>query len=177
MYIRFTCFLPNFQVPGQLGPRQPQSEHLPHMVQITELPDEAQDLNQRLYDATKTPYPSLVFSSMLFATPLLTSQPVAVQNSASSGLFRSLKVKHIGPTTVSSVLFGSAMALGSWIMYEGDVESGSGFITAWSSLYLVVNGRQMFNGVRYGRVWPVMLSVTALGEAYLHGKRFFFGSQ
>jgi hypothetical protein len=66
------------------------------------------------------------------------------------------------------------MALGGWIMYEGDIESGSGFITAWSSLYLVVNGRQAFNGIRYGRFWPVMLSGVALGEALLHGKRFFY---
>ncbi|ODV75823.1 Aim19p CYBJADRAFT_3347 [Cyberlindnera jadinii NRRL Y-1542] len=137
------------------------------------------DYREQLYASTTTPYPSLLFSGMLFATPLITSQPEAVTRmnaDVNRGvLFKTAKRLRVGPTTVSSVLFGSAMALGSWIMFEGDVESGSGFITAWSSLYLIVNGRQMFNGLRYARVWPVVLSSVALGEAVLHGKRFFYG--
>lgn len=154
------------------------------MAQLTEIEETAQNASksvaQQLYDATLTPYPAWGLAAALLATPLATSQPQAVQirnaQAGSGYLFSAAKKRlHVGPTTVSSVLFGGAMALGGWISSQGDVESASGFITAWSSLYLIVNGRQAFNGIRYGRLWPVFLSTAALGEAYFHGKRFLYG--
>ncbi|CDR36870.1 CYFA0S01e05160g1_1 [Cyberlindnera fabianii] len=159
------------------------------MVEITELKDEAKQqlskvdssasFTEQLYQYSQTPYPSWILSGMLLATPFITSQPQAIQiaNAQRGGMsFLGAAKKRIGPSNLSSLLFGGALALGGWIIQEGDVESGTGFITAWSSLYLVVSGRSMFNGIRYGRVWPVLLATAAGTNAYIHGKRFFFTS-
>lgn len=75
------------------------------------------------------------------------------------------------------MLFGVANALGSWIIYDGDVANGSGFTFAWSALYTIVNGRPSFRSFLQGRVSPVALSILALGNAGIYGKQFFWPSK
>lgn len=153
------------------------------MVEITEIKDEVQkDINtkidtnapltQQFYQSSRTPYPSWAFASLLIPTPLFSKQ-ISLQSS--SGGFLS-KTKTVGPSPINSLFFGSAMALGGWIINEGDVESGSGFITAWTSLYLLVNCTNSIKALGHGKVWPLLLSGVAGGNLYIHGKRFFFGS-
>lgn len=154
------------------------------MVEITEIKDEVKDIQNKqidknaplltqFYQSSKTPYPSWAFTSLLLPTPLFSKQKIL--NSSNGGGFMS-KTKTIGPSPLNSLFFGSAMALGGWIINDGDVESGAGFITAWSSLYLLVNGTNSIKGLAYGKIWPLLLSGVAGGNLYVHGKRFFFGS-
>lgn len=153
------------------------------MVEITEIKDDVKkDINTKIdtnaplteqfYQSSRTPYPSWAFASLLVPTPLFSKQLV-LQNST-SGILQ--KAKTVGPSSLNSLLFGGAMGLGGWIINEGDVESGSGFITAWTSLYLLVNGTNSIKALRYGRFWPLLLSGAAGGNLYIHAKRFFFGT-
>jgi hypothetical protein len=161
------------------------------MGEITEIKDEIKQdidskvdqnasISQQLYQYSQTPYPAWVFSSLLLSTPFVLKQPLStIQTGTSGGSFRSLfkgATGRIGPSPASSLLFGGAFALGGWIIRDGDVESGTGFITAWSTLYLIVNAKSSFKGLRYGKVWPILLSTVAGANAYTHGKRFFFTS-
>ncbi|KAH3676217.1 hypothetical protein WICPIJ_009177 [Wickerhamomyces pijperi] len=164
------------------------------MGTITEIKDEVKqevkahvDPNastlQQLYQYSSTPYPSLLQSALVLATPIISGGPektlAAPHGSVGGGgsfLSSAAKVKQIGPSPLSSLLFGSAFALGSWIIYDGDVDSGSGFITAWSSLYLIVNGRGTLKGVLRGKPWPLLLAGVSGVNALIYGRRFFFGS-
>lgn len=162
------------------------------MGEITEIKDEVKaDINSnvdpnapvsvQLYQYTKTPYPAWVMSAMLLATPLVYNQPKATIQTTTGGtlgsVFKNASKSKVGPSPASSLLFGGAMALGGWIIRDGDVDSGTGFITAWSTLYLIVNAKSSLNGLRYGKVWPLLLSGIAGINAYNHGKRFFFNPQ
>ncbi|SCU90806.1 LAMI_0E03664g1_1 [Lachancea mirantina] len=124
-----------------------------------------------------SPLPALVNSALLFVTPMVSP---AVKVDASGGVFRSLGgftgilgsgTKSIGPSNKTVALFGTAQALGSWMIYDGDVQSGSGFLAAWSALYLIVAGRGSFKALRY-RTWPLALSVAAASNAYLYTREF-----
>lgn len=158
------------------------------MVEIEELKDDVkQDINTKIdtnaplveqfYQSSKTPYPSWAFASLLFPTPLFSKQIALNSSSGGYGGSKFLsKTKTIGPSPLNSLFFGGAMALGGWIINEGDVEDGSGFITAWTSLYLLVNGTNSLKALAHGKVWPLVLSGVAGGNLYIHGKRFFFGT-
>lgn len=162
------------------------------MVSITEINEEVKgeiqskvDPNastfQQLYRYSATPYPALIQSALLLVTPLVSSpqrQSVAPHSTAGgAGSFvSSSKINQIGPSPLSSLLFGSAFALGSWIIYDGDVDSGSGFITAWSTLYMIVNGRGSFKGILRGKPLPLVLTGLSGANALIYGRRFFFGS-
>ncbi|KAH3667779.1 hypothetical protein WICMUC_005311 [Wickerhamomyces mucosus] len=154
------------------------------MVTITEIKDEVQNdlskvnkkdsVTQQLYEYSQTPLPALLQSSLLLLTPWISSQPQSLIKQSSSGSLLT-KSKRIGPSTPSALLFGSALGLGSFIIHDGDLDSGSGFITAWSTLYLIVNGRSTFNGLLYGRPWPLVLTTVSGVNAYTYGHQFFFG--
>lgn len=133
-----------------------------------------------LYSYTDTPFPAILNSSMLFMTPIISPavvSPISVaERSVGSRIFNSFtRPKYMGPTTKVALLFGSAQALGAWMIYDGDLESGCGFISAWSSLYLIVGGRGSLKNLRYGKVWPLLLSTVSLGNAMLSGRRFISG--
>ncbi|QLG72485.1 hypothetical protein HG535_0D01930 [Zygotorulaspora mrakii] len=135
---------------------------------------------KQLFSYTDTPTPALLNCSMLLLTPIIspaTVSPVSVaQRSASSRLANMLtKPKYLGPTKKTALLFGGAQALGAWMIHDGDLESGCGFLAAWSTLYLIVGGRGSLKSLRYGKVWPLMLSTISLGNAYLYGRRFISG--
>ncbi|GMM34506.1 Aim19 protein [Saccharomycopsis crataegensis] len=137
----------------------------------------------RLYEYTLTPYPAWLFSSSLFVSPLVAkSQIVAKPGVLSpSRLFPSrtnpeslAKLVRVGPSNISVVLFGAASALGGYMIYDDDCINGAGFTMTWSTLYLLSNGRNTINAIKYGRVWPVLLTVGAVSNAVLYGKRFIW---
>lgn len=140
-----------------------------------------QSVGQQLYDSTSTPFPAWAVSSMLLATPIASPAILSpsLVSTTSKGRASIANVfarpKYVGPTTKVALLFGAAQALGGWIVYDGDLESGSGFITAWSTLYLIVGGRGSIKALRYGRVWPLLLTTASLTNAVLYGKRFVSG--
>ncbi|SCU89737.1 LAFA_0E20472g1_1 [Lachancea sp. 'fantastica'] len=131
-----------------------------------------------LKDLSSTPHLAAANSLMLLATPVVSpavASPVA-SKTGTSGIFQLWsRPKFVGPSTKTSLLFGAAQALGSWIIYDGDLESGSGFLGAWSALYLIVGGRGSVKALRYGRVWPLTLSALAATSTALYTKRFVSG--
>ncbi|CEP61362.1 Aim19p LALA0_S03e01156g [Lachancea lanzarotensis] len=131
-----------------------------------------------LKDLSTTPYLAAANSLMLLATPVISpavESPVSSKIGSSSILRLWSRPKFVGPSTKTSLLFGSAQALGSWIIYDGDLESGSGFLGAWSALYLIVGGRGSVKALRYGRVWPLTLSAMAATSTALYTRRFVAG--
>lgn len=132
------------------------------------------------YKYTGTPYPAVLNSLLLLATPRVspaTESPVSVvQRTSSSRLVNAFsKPKYLGPSNRTAVLFGAAQALGAWMIYDGDVESGSGFLAAWSTLYLIVGGRGSIKALRYGKVWPLLVSSVTGANAFMYGRRFIAG--
>lgn len=130
-------------------------------------------ISTKIYSTTTTPILPWTFATSLLATPLISKQ-IVLQQQSKSLLTKQLSTVKIGPSPVNSVFFGGAMALGGWIINDGDVEDGAGFMTAWSTLYLIVNGKSTFNCVKHGKVWPVVLTSMALTNGYFFGERFFF---
>ncbi|SCU88633.1 LADA_0E11254g1_1 [Lachancea dasiensis] len=131
-----------------------------------------------LYNLSSTPYPAALNAAMLLATPMISPAALSPIGAGQShtGIFRVWsRPKFVGPTTKTALLFGAAQAVGSWIVYDGDVESGSGFLGAWSALYLIVGGRGSIKALRYGRVWPLALSSAALSNTVVYTKRFVSG--
>lgn len=78
------------------------------------------------------------------------------------------------PSRNSCILFAAAHAFGGYMIYDGDETNGAGFTFAWSTLYLIVNGRPAVKNLLAGRVTPLSLSVLALGNVGVYGKAFFW---
>ncbi|QLL30404.1 hypothetical protein HG536_0A02210 [Torulaspora globosa] len=132
------------------------------------------------YKYTGTPYPAALNSLLLLATPQVspaTPSPVSVVQRASSSRFVNAlsRPKYLGPSSRTALLFGAAQALGAWMVYDGDVESGSGFLAAWSALYLIVGGRGSVKALRYGKVWPLLVASVTGANAFMYGRRFIAG--
>lgn len=126
-------------------------------------------------DSASTPYPAWTFGALLLGRGLTIQKPMAPLSGTSGS---SLKLSHTlataRPTKTSCYLFGAAHLLGGWIVYDGDITNGAGFNFAWSTLYLIVNGRAGLKSVIHGRVNPMALSILALGNAGTYGKKFFW---
>lgn len=74
-----------------------------------------------------------------------------------------------------ALLFGAAEGLGSYMVYDGDAESGSGFCAAWGSLYLIMTGKGPLKALAHGKVWPLCVSLVTLGSTTCYGSRFITG--
>lgn len=148
------------------------------------------------YQLSATPYPALLQGGMLLVSPymspptpiqMMASNSKVAQRSATKGWFspkvqdamgpfaRTTSVKNVGLTGRSALLFGAASLIGSWMIYDDDLESGSGFTAAWSTLYLVLNGKASMGWIRYGKMWPLLVSGVALGNTAMYGRRFLTG--
>lgn len=134
----------------------------------------------RLYDFTTTPFVGMANAACIMASPII-SPPIRLSEAATlqqsnnknilPGLLSSRKV-HVGLTSKNALLFGAANLVGSWMIYDDDLEDGSGFIMAWSTLFLVVNGKNSLTALKYRRAWPLLLSSLAVANVGLYGKRF-----
>lgn len=133
------------------------------------------DLQQSLSTAATTPYPAWVLSAGLLYKGLTSHTPITTAKGTSGGSFKfSQSLAVARPTRPLCLLFGGAQALGGWIVYDGDVTNGAGFNFAWLTLYLIVNGTSSVKSVVRGRVSPLALSLLALGNAGIYGKKFFW---
>lgn len=123
---------------------------------------------------TDTPFPPWLFGSLLFYKGI--SIPAPISSSGTSGashkFAKSLATSK--PTKLSCYTFGLAHLIGGYMIYDDNLENGAGFTFAWSTLYLLVNGRASFKSVFSGRVSPLALSILALGNAGIYGKKFFW---
>lgn len=75
------------------------------------------------------------------------------------------------PTKGSIIGFGTAFAIGGFIIYDGDLTNGAGFTSAWSLLYLMVNGT---SSIKTMRPWPIAISGLVGFNAINYGRKFFF---
>ena len=138
----------------------------------------------RIYDLTATPYVSLLHSGCILASPIVSpAVKVAageiISTTSSEGtkagltkrLFKN-KASTIGLTRANALLFGGSELLGSWMIYDDDIEDGSGFLMAWSTLFLIVNGKSSLTALKHARVWPFLLSSLACVNLGLYGKRY-----
>lgn len=134
-----------------------------------------------VYGYTLTPIPGFLNAALLLATPLVSP---AMQNPANlverASRFRVVNAltrpQHLGPSKKVALLFGGANALGAWMIHDHDLESGSGFIAAWSTLYLIVGGRGSIKALKYGKFWPLVLATASGANAALYTRRFISGA-
>lgn len=64
------------------------------------------------------------------------------------------------PARAQAGLFGSAFALGAWMMYDGDYHNGAGFTAVWSALYVLAQRRAVGR-----RLVPTVLASVAAANA------------
>ncbi|CUM67497.1 uncharacterized protein PRCAT00005196001 [Priceomyces carsonii] len=122
-----------------------------------------------------SPYPAWVLGATLLSKGLLVSRPMSYPLGTSGGSFKlHQKLVTAKPTRASCLTFGVAQMLGGWIIYDGDVSNGAGFTFAWSTLYLLVNGKSSLHSFFKGRVSPLGIGLLAVGNATIYGKRFFW---
>lgn len=135
----------------------------------------------QVYTYTTTPALGLTNAALLLATPVVSP---AIQNPANAveragGLQwvnKFTRPEYLGPNKRTALLFGGANALGAWMIHDQDLESGAGFIAAWSTLYLIVGGRGSFRAIRYGKFWPLILTTASGFNALLYTRRFISGA-
>lgn len=144
----------------------------------------------KLYDFSATPYLGILNSACILASPFISpaikvatattqAQPqsrlVPLSKSPVVRLFKP-RTGYVGLTRKNALLFGVSQLLGSWMIYDDDLEDGSGFLMAWSTLYLIVNGKSSIVALKYTRVWPLALSSIALTNLGLYGRRYITSS-
>ncbi|CAK7896590.1 hypothetical protein CAAN1_04S06326 [[Candida] anglica] len=126
-------------------------------------------------NASSTPYPAWALGGLLLGRGLTIQKPMTPISGTSGSSFKfSQTLATARPTKASCFTFGAAHLLGGWIIYDGDELNGAGFNFAWSTLYLIVNGRAGIKSIFAGRINPLAFSLLALGNAGIYGKRFFW---
>ncbi|KAI5954578.1 hypothetical protein KGF54_002353 [Candida jiufengensis] len=134
-------------------------------------------------DALSTsPIPAGLLSASLLLKGFTSSGSSAsstIPNSGTSGSSFAFhkQIKNSKPTKFGCLGFGSIMALGTYLMIDGDPLNGSGFNFAWSLLYLIVNGKSSISSLFKGHVTPLGLSGLALFNTGLYGREFFWSKQ
>lgn len=125
--------------------------------------------------AAESPVPAWAFAAGLGYTAysIPTKMAANVGSSGGSYLFHQSAVFK-KPSRNSCILFGLTHALGGYMIHDGDETNGAGFTFAWSTLYLIVNGKASVTSLLRGRVTPMSLSILALGNATIYGKGFFW---
>ncbi|EGW34002.1 uncharacterized protein SPAPADRAFT_133363 [Spathaspora passalidarum NRRL Y-27907] len=124
---------------------------------------------------SSTPIPALVFGGSLLLKGAFPAVTHTVSGSGGGGV--KVKTAVIKPTRVSCLGFGAANLLGAWIMYDGEPVNGAGFNFAWSTLYLIVNGGASIKSIFRGKVSPAALSILALGNSSIYGRKFFWSKE
>lgn len=127
--------------------------------------------------ASSSPVPAWALSAALVYRGLSIQKPVDPKLGSGGSFDFSKSVAASKPNRISCFLFGGASALGGYIMYDGDVPNGAGFTFAWSTLYLLVNGRPALKSLIRGHVSPLALAGLALGNAGIYGKEFIWPSE
>ncbi|EER35938.1 conserved hypothetical protein [Candida tropicalis MYA-3404] len=133
-------------------------------------------VNQTLDSLSISPIPAAILGGSLLlkglaGNPIPVTSPV--QGSSGSFLFRN-KLDVLKPTRASCFTFGGASLLGAWMMFDGEPINASGFNFAWSTLYLIVNGKASLSSIFRGKVAPLAISGLAVFNAGLYGREFLW---
>lgn len=127
--------------------------------------------------ASTSPVPAWALSAALLYRGLTLQKPVDPKLGSGGSFNFSKSVAAAKPNKLSCFLFGGASALGGYIINDGDVSNGAGFTFAWSTLYLLANGRPALKSLVRGHVTPLSFAVLALGNAGIYGKEFIWPSE
>lgn len=141
---------------------------------------QAKSTLSRFYDFTTTPFVGMANAACIMASPIISppiklSEAAIVQQSSNKKIFPGLlssRRTYVGLTSKNALLFGAANLVGSWMIYDDDLEDGSGFMMAWSTLFLIVNGKNSLTALKYRKSWPLLLSSLAIANVGLYGRRF-----
>ncbi|CAH6721830.1 altered inheritance of mitochondria protein 19, mitochondrial [[Candida] jaroonii] len=128
-------------------------------------------------EIANTPFPPWLFSSLLLYRGLTTTKPIDIVGSSGSSAQFAKTLSIAKPTKASCFTFGLTHLIGGYMIYDFDIDNGAGFTFAWSTLYLIVNGGASFKSIFSGRIAPAGLSLLALGNAGIYGKKFFWPSK
>ncbi|CAK9436993.1 uncharacterized protein LODBEIA_P14730 [Lodderomyces beijingensis] len=135
---------------------------------------------ERLDEISYSPVPSGILSAALLLKAIKKSAPLpTIPNTGTSGGSYAFQqsLATAKPTRLSCGFFGGALALGTYMMYDGDPVNASGFNFAWSTLYLLVNGKSAVSSFFKGRLTPISLGALALFNAALYGREFFWSQR
>ncbi|PVH22839.1 hypothetical protein CXQ85_002563 [Candidozyma haemuli] len=99
--------------------------------------------------ASTSPVPAWALSAALVYRGLSLQKPVDPKLGSGGSFDFSKSVAASKPSRLSCFLFGGVSALGGYIIHDGDVPNGAGFTFAWSTLYLIVNGRPAFKSLQF----------------------------
>ncbi|EDK37877.2 hypothetical protein PGUG_01975 [Meyerozyma guilliermondii ATCC 6260] len=122
----------------------------------------------------ESPFPAWLLSGALLAKSIGGSKPLP-SNLGSGGSYKtSVAMALEKPSRATCLTFGAAHLLGGYITYDGDITNGAGFSFAWSTLYVLVNGRSSLKSVFRGHFSPLALAVLATGNAGIYGRKFFW---
>lgn len=125
--------------------------------------------------AADSAVPPWIFSTILLYRGLTSTKPIDSITGSSGGsaqLARSLAIAK--PTRASCYTFGLTHLIGGYMIFDQDLENGAGFTFAWSSLYLLVNGKASIKSLLGGRISPIGLSTFALANSVIYGRQFFW---
>lgn len=140
---------------------------------------ERSHIAETMFQISSTPFAAWAFTSGLVISPMFKSASLRPASAVGSGSgsgsgsligFFSKKPISPYPNNASVLLFGAMTALGGFMVYDNDPENGSGVITAWSSLYVIMNTRR---AIFSWKLWPKALVLCAIGNSAAYGSRFF----
>ncbi|WPK26289.1 hypothetical protein PUMCH_003638 [Australozyma saopauloensis] len=125
--------------------------------------------------AGESPLPAWAFATGLAHTAYAIPWKMPKVEGSSGDLYQFHKSAIFkSPSRNACILFAATHALGGYMIYDGDETNGAGFTFAWSTLYLIINGRSSVRSLLGGRITPLSLSVLALGNAGVYGSAFFW---
>lgn len=130
---------------------------------------------QQVDSFSNTPIPPATFGGLLILRGLTSTQPIEKVSGSSGSSVKFAKSLSIAkPTKASCFTFGATNLLGAYMIYDNELENGAGFTFAWSTLYLIVNGKAGIKSLFRGRIAPLGLSVLALGNSAIYGRKYFW---
>ncbi|KAI5962341.1 uncharacterized protein KGF55_003417 [Candida pseudojiufengensis] len=133
----------------------------------------------RIDELSTSPIPAGLLSASLLLKGFTSSSTSTIPNSGTSGSSFAFhkKLQTAKPTKFGSLGFGSIMALGTYMMIDGDPINASGFNFAWSLLYLIVNGKSSISSLFRGHISPIGLSGLALFNTGIYGREFIWSKK
>ncbi|CAN3370356.1 hypothetical protein DICA0_C09714 [Diutina catenulata] len=120
-----------------------------------------------------SPYPAALFGGLLLLKGAVFPDVSVATATKAPGKPVKEKAWMVRPTRASCFTFGPASLIGAYMIHDQDAVNGAGFAFAWSTLYLVVNGKQAVTGLFHFRLPPAILGALALGNAGWYGKEYF----
>ncbi len=124
-------------------------------------------LKEKLKLWSSSPLPAVAFSGALAVIPFV--RPPVTYVGSKAAFQRNIASISPYPKNISVLLFGSFVGLGSFMIYDHDVENGSGLVSAWSLLYALANGKR---SMRTLRIYPKFLALFALANSAVYGAKF-----